>query len=357
MPYSAALNLLKQQVKDIDNGIYPLKVMQALGKEGFFYAPIDTSENFIDALRQAEYVSRICGATGFMLWCQSVCAWYLLNTDNDYLGEKYIDAVASGELLGGTALSNPMKYYAGFENLKLTYKRQGNADIVSGSLPWVSNILDGHVFGFIANCGEQRKMYLATVGKNNVKIKRTPLFTVMDGTATFAVQFKEAPFTEEQVLAVDADSFVKKIRNGFVMLQYPIGTGLLYGMIELMQKCLKETPSAEDYLPNKTQFFEKRYTELWQKIDQQKSHCFIDDEVFFAEVLALRLELAETVLAAAQHLLLLSGARGLFMGSDTNRRIREAQFYAVLSPSIRHLRKELQRYTYPSPELDLNQSI
>jgi hypothetical protein len=44
---------------------------------------------------------------------------------------------------------------------------------------------------------------------------------------------------------------------------------------------------------------------------------------------------------AAQSALLHTGARGFIVSSAPQRRIREAMFYSILTPSIKHLRKEL----------------
>jgi hypothetical protein len=35
------------------------------------------------------------------------------------------------------------------------------------------------------------------------------------------------------------------------------------------------------------------------------------------------------------------GARGYLMQSDVQRRVREAQFVAIVTPAIKHLRKEV----------------
>jgi hypothetical protein len=46
-------------------------------------------------------------------------------------------------------------------------------------------------------------------------------------------------------------------------------------------------------------------------------------------------------LDAAQSALLHAGSKGYLQGSPVNRRMRESYFVAIITPSIRHLRKEL----------------
>jgi alkylation response protein AidB-like acyl-CoA dehydrogenase len=57
----------------------------------------------------------------------------------------------------------------------------------------------------------------------------------------------------------------------------------------------------------------------------------------------LRLQTAELALRAAQSALLHSGAKGFMTTGAPQRRMREAMFFAILTPSIKHLRKELAK--------------
>jgi hypothetical protein len=65
-------------------------------------------------------------------------------------------------------------------------------------------------------------------------------------------------------------------------------------------------------------------------------------------VMGLRLKSAELASRAAQSALLHSGARGFIASSAPQRRIREAMFYSILTPSIKHLRKELSWEPVPA---------
>jgi alkylation response protein AidB-like acyl-CoA dehydrogenase len=60
-------------------------------------------------------------------------------------------------------------------------------------------------------------------------------------------------------------------------------------------------------------------------------------------VLDARAHGAELCLRAANSALMHQGARGYLMSSDVQRRVREAQFVAIVTPAIKHLRKEIAR--------------
>jgi alkylation response protein AidB-like acyl-CoA dehydrogenase len=67
------------------------------------------------------------------------------------------------------------------------------------------------------------------------------------------------------------------------------------------------------------------------------------DRDSFLEVLRTRLEVSWLALEAAQSAMLEFGARGYVPGSEASRRLREAQFVAIVTPSVKHILAELAR--------------
>ena len=66
-------------------GFYPREVLQQLGALGAFSAHLDAPVGRADyglAIRAMAEVSRVCGATGFMVWCQAVCGLYMQASGN-----------------------------------------------------------------------------------------------------------------------------------------------------------------------------------------------------------------------------------------------------------------------------------
>mgnify|MGYP000255182751 CR=1 FL=1 len=64
---------------------------------------------------------------------------------------------------------------------------------------------------------------------------------------------------------------------------------------------------------------------------------------YFINVLDARAHASELALRAAQSALLHQGARGYLMSSPVQRRVRESHFVAIVTPAIKHLRKEIAR--------------
>jgi ABC-type polysaccharide/polyol phosphate transport system ATPase subunit len=68
-----------------------------------------------------------------------------------------------------------------------------------------------------------------------------------------------------------------------------------------------------------------------------------DDRASFLDVLRTRLDVSWLALEAAQAAMLQYGARGYLVGSEPARRLREAQFIAIVTPSVKHIHAELAR--------------
>ena len=147
-------------VEAIDReGHYPREVLQQLGALGAFSAHLGAPVGRADyglAIRAMAEVSRVCGATGFMVWCQLVCGLYMQASGNPALQGEALRALASGVSLGGTAMSNPMKSYAQIESLLLKATPVEGGHLVNGSLPWVSNLGPGHACGALAAVVDDR---------------------------------------------------------------------------------------------------------------------------------------------------------------------------------------------------------
>ena len=65
------------------------------------------------------------------------------------------------------------------------------------------------------------------------------------------------------------------------------------------------------------------------------------DRGTFLDTLRLRLDVSFLALEAAQAAMLQFGARGYLEGSEPYRRLREAQFVALVTPSVKHITMEL----------------
>lgn len=340
---------LAAQARAIDEGHYPQALMQQLAAAGGMSAHLERPGHSADyglAIRAMAEVSRVCGSTGFMMWCQAVCGLYLQASGTPAMMGPVLQAHLQGQRLGGTGLSNPMKSFAQIESLLLKARPVDGGYRVSGTLPWVSNLGPDHYFGAIAALeGQdgQELMFLLRCDAPGVTLKACPSFSGMEGTGTYAVHLQDLHVGPDEVIAMPARALIGRIRAAFVLLQCGMAVGVTQGAIDSMW-------AVEAQLGHVNRFLDERPADLQAELDALTARVmalaktpFDSRDAFFVEVLDARAHGAELCLRAAQSALLHQGARGYLLSSDVQRRVRESHFVAIVTPAIKHLRKEMAR--------------
>jgi hypothetical protein len=341
---------LLPQVVDIDvKGAYPEAFLRGLGADGLFAAHVPAAMGGtglgLDALiRGMEEVSKVCGSTGFMAWCQSALAWYLVNTDNAALRERLLPGVMRGEILGGTGLSNLMKNCAEIEELRLKAKRVDGGYVVNGVLPWVSNLGADHWFG-VGIAVEGLGTMLAAVhgGQQGLNMVQNAHFVALEGTRTFACQFRNVFVPDAEVLAHPAEfaAFVKRIKPGFVTMQCGIALGIIDDCVAIMRESDETHAHVNRYLDDQADGLAAELDDARTAIYDLASRISTQAPVTVKEVLSLRAAGSELSLRASNAAMLHSGAKGYLIRNPAQRRVREAIFVAIVTPALKHLRKEL----------------
>ena len=337
-------------VERIDHdGVYPESVMRSLGEGGLFalhlagHTPL-ARPSLGAAVAAMALVGETCMSTAFCTWCQDACGWYLELSPNAALRARLQAGIAGGALLGGTGLSNPIKAAAGIEPFKLKAKRAPGGYVVSGILPWVSNLGDGHHFGTVfedADDPAHRIMALVECGQPGVEIRQNAHFIALEGTATYSILFRRAFIADERLLADPASELMRRVRAGFVLLQTGMGLGVIAACVQLMREADRTNGASNLYLPTRPDDVEYRLAKLRDAILDLARTPTETAPDYLRAVLEVRLATSELTLEATGAAVLHGGARGYLEGSAIARRQREGNFVALITPSIRHLRQEL----------------
>jgi len=343
-----------------DRGTYPRELMHALGAAGAYRAHIGPgiqAGDFISAIRAMAEVSRVCGATGFMVWCQQVCGLYLQQSGNPALTGDFLQRHISGEQLGATGMSNPMKAYAGIEPLLLKATPCAGGYRINGTLPWVSNLGADHYAGVLAGVeglagreseGQPREvMFLLRCDAPGVELRNCPSFSAMEGTNTWALRCTDLFIGADDIIADPAKPWIARIRAGFILLQTGFGLGVTQGAIDSMWAVEAALGHVNQFLEDRPDELQAELDALWERIETLSLTPYAQEKDYFIDVLDARAHASELALRAAQSALLHAGARGYLLSSDVQRRVRESHFVAIVSPAIKHLRKEIARLSAP----------
>jgi alkylation response protein AidB-like acyl-CoA dehydrogenase len=337
---------LAPQAEAIDQGKYPGDFMRALGLLGGFGAalPAESGGLGLGLAAQIEIIARVgraCGSTAFLAWCQSACTWYLRQTDNAAARQRYLAPIARGEILAGTGMSNCVKHLAGIERINLRARRDGEGYRVSGALPWVSNLGPDHLVIAAASVEDGGYiMFAVPPGSPALTLRPCPAFSGMEGTGTYGVHLKNAWIPPEDLLAEPAafEDYIRRIKPGFLLMQIGMGVGLIRASLETIHTTNQRLSHVNTYLDDQEGDLERDLQSLLAETVRLAGQ---DLDALPLDILRARARASELSLRATQSAALHAGAAGYLMSHPAQRRLREALFVAIVTPALKHLRKEI----------------
>lgn len=326
---------LRPVAKKVDEQAYYAEdYILTLSEAGFFRSE---GKPRVDVLRNEAIIVRetakVCMTTAFCIWCHLAALTYLRYSKNDYLQQTILPKLEQGELLGATGLSNPMKFYSGLEKLYLTAVHTPEGYIINGILPAVSNLGTRHYFGAIASIDDREVMVLVSTDAKGLEMKEKIGFIGVNGSATYTVKFNNVLLPFDEVIAENAKAFCDEIRPMFIYYQVPLGVGVIAAAAEGIEKVKAKQNGCNDYLTVQASLLLADYQEINAALDKVASSLVLK------EIVNLRLQTVHATLAAVQANMLHNGAAGYVEGSVASRKLREAYFFANLTPTVRHLEK------------------
>ena len=345
--------VLSPKVQDIDlKGEFPKEIMHTLGEAGAFSHAVSSKHQGSEkglrvAVQSIEEISKDCLSTGFIAWCQVACTWYLQNTDNTELQHTLLPQIATGNVLAGTGLSNPMKHFADIEKIALKATRVDGGYVVDGLLPWVSNLGPGHYFGIAAKLedSDEYMMAIASDTLEGMTLRRNAHFIALEGTGTFSCVFRKVFIPDAWILAAPCEQYVACIRPGFILTQVGMGLGLTASCIEQMRRSNKRLGHVNQFLDEQVEDLEAAlYTarlNTYSLADQLNDCTGIADKTLSRNIIQARITAAELSLRSSQAAMLHAGARAYIHGNPVERKMREAYFVAIVTPALKHLKKML----------------
>lgn len=342
---------LRPQLHDIDvNGVYPRTFMRRVGEMGGFKqgtptASGGTGKGIKWTIQVMEEIAQECLNTGFLVWCQTVCAWYIEHGESQHLKELVLPGIITGEILAGTGLSNPMKHFTGIEEIRITAQRCADGYILNGTIPMVSNMGKDHYFAIVAKNRDEDSYLMAVLPGNQagLSLREVRGFLALDGSSTSSCTFKDAFVPTQYILANPCSEFVARIRPGFILTQTGFGLGLVDSCIELIKRTNNSKGHVNCFLDDQADTLEadlrvaRKYVySLADEIGcgEQNVRPDILQDVIQARILA-----SELSLRASQSAMLHAGASGYRLHSPFERKLRESYFVAIVTPALKHLKK------------------
>jgi alkylation response protein AidB-like acyl-CoA dehydrogenase len=341
---------LRAKATEIDQeGHYPIGILAELGQAGGLGAHLEVNGGRVGvAISAMQAISRVCGATGFLMWAHAVCGLYLEHSGNPALSGSVLMDHADGRTFGGTALSNPMKALAGIEPMALRAEKVPGGYRVSGSLPWVSHIGPGQYCGAMAGVyrpdgtASHEIMFILRCDER-VGLRPCPQFSGMEGTSTWGIRLDNYFVGQDDMIADPARPLVQRIRGVFILLQAGMGLGVIQGSIDSIRDIEPTHGHVNRFLNDRPNDLQAEFDALAGHVAMLARTPYDGSRDYLIDVLDARVQCSELALRASQSSLLHQGARGYLAASAPQRRIREAHFVAIVTPAVKHLRWEIDR--------------
>jgi hypothetical protein len=350
--------MLAPKVIDVDlKAEYPQEFLRALGAAGGYAGAVapefgGNGLGLKHVIQVMEEASKLCLSTGFLIWCQTACARYIQMSGNTALQAEFLPRIARGELLVGTGLSNTVKSCDTIEDFRLSAKRVDGGYLVNGVLPWVSNLGPAHYFA--TGCpvegqarGDDALVFiLVDCQQPGFKLVDCAHFVALDGTRTLACHFRDAIVPDCMVLSHPGQSatYIRRIKPGMILTQMGMGLGLIEACVGMMKQSNKSHAHVN-------QFLDDQAGDIDAVLQDARAASYALADALSAnpqaevvlDVLKLRLAGGEYSVKAAHAAMLHMGAKGYLQKSPAQRRLRESYFIAIVTPAIKHLRREIAR--------------
>ena len=186
-------------------------------------------------------------------------------------------------------------------------------------------------------------MFLVHCDGQGVELRNCPSFSAMEGTNTYAVRLTDHFVAADKLIADPVRPFIGRIRAAFILLQCGMGLGVAQGAIDSMWQVERQLGHVNEFLEDRPDELQAELDALTERTLRLAQTPYANHKEFLIDVLDARAHASELSLRAAQSALLHQGARGYLMSSAVQRRVRESHFVAIVTPAIKHLRKEIAR--------------
>ena len=278
-------------------------------------------------------------AVAFGAWAQRMTAAYLRHAaDRSDAAARTYRAVADGTRPGVTGMATAQRQAVGLGKVPITATRVEGGYRIDGPIAWASNVYPDSTIVLAANTDDDRSLVLACeASADGVEIRTAPDLLALNATASTMIGLDSVMVPDEQVLGEDLGDFLSGVRPQFLILQAAFCSGV----------AARSVTEAEGRLEGLGAFYTDEHTALAVRHEHMHSELHrlagATERATLSDLLLLRLDGAEIAPAATRLEAILCGGMGYAQAAPANRRMREAAFLPVQSPSQSQLRWELDR--------------
>ena len=291
-------------------------------------------------LSQVQVLSEMAGAcmtSAFSAWAHRMTVEYLVRFGGSGLA-KMTDAVASGRTPGSTALAATFRAASGHEELPVVIDRSDGTARASGFVSWASNLYEDAVVVCGVRDSGINRLAVFRVSDPGVTVRPVTGLLALDASRSGSIVLENVVIPESSFLPEPFPSFVSFVRPAFLAFQSALCLGLAGASLDASREPRGVAVSLLPAVEDETRILaslRSQLTELAGWLDNREGMIPVNP-------VRLRLEAAHIATRATQLELAVRGGAGYAASSPTARRVREALFLPVQSPTEAQLQWELQ---------------
>lgn len=321
-------------------------------------------------------VATECMTSAFVLWSHRALIELVTASDNRFLHSRVLPALLNGKEFGATGLADAVRRAAGIGALRLRAEATASDHIVSGFVPWATNLVPGRFVIAVAAQTDDGEFLVAIVPADTLGMEHEPAphLLALDGSASGSLQFDDVRLSSEWVLSKDGARFLAEVRPRFLLLQCGLPWGIAAAALERVSEKLhnlsreenegarKDNTAGADNTPGIDPVAGERanidvHAELAPLLPrlehmQDNMHRLIADIAELCRqtafditdaynIMKTRKELTELAIDAVWLELQTAGGRGYAAAGDTARRLREAAFLPLQTPTLAQLQLQM----------------
>jgi alkylation response protein AidB-like acyl-CoA dehydrogenase len=284
-------------------------------------------------------LARGCLASAFSAWAQRLAIEYVAGFGSPRLRDEVLPELVAGTRPAATAMATAFQDALGLREVGVVARPHGpdGGLLLDGTVPWASNLFAGAVVVLPARTPDGRRLIVAVrTDTEGIQLPPAPALLALDATASTALRLDGVAVPASWVLTDRFLDFLTAVRGPFLLLQ----TAFCLGVADAaLAGAAGRFDGASAVLAEDHDVLLARREELTSTHRRLLARAGTADRA----TVELRLAAGRLGVDASRHELLVRGGAGYLAGGATARRLREAAFLPIQSPTEAQLRWELSR--------------
>ncbi|MED7925900.1 acyl-CoA dehydrogenase family protein [Nonomuraea sp. LP-02] len=324
-----------------DGTIGPRDLLRHLGRRNLLSldaGPGDTGVAEVASL--IDVIAGECLSSAFSFWAHRMVIEYLREAGSGGPLGPLRAGLAAGTEVGSTAMAAALQEMAGMRPVPVVATPYAGGYRLDGPIRWASNLVPGAAVVLPARVGDGagRIVAVVRVGDPGVAVAPPRRLLALNATASSSITLTGARVDAGHVVTDDLAGFVRRARPVLLLLQTAFCLGLARRSLDEARR-LVQGEAAAVLVPD----LEESTARLGDYAERARRAQHAPAAADPLEITRLRYDAAHLTLAATRLEATASGGRGYATGTPVNRRLREAAFLPVQSPSEIQLRWELSQ--------------